>query len=56
MVVVSSDSLKIPLDSGATVKAQMTTSITVDRPHIVIEGKTIRLSPVLHIDSISGPS
>src|SRR5712664_63312 len=56
MVVVSSDSLKIPLDSGATVKAQMTTSVTVDRPHIVIEGKTIRLSPVLHIDSISGPS
>jgi len=56
IVVVSSDNLKIQLDSGAIVKAQMSTSIVVDRPHILIEGNgTIRLTPVLNVDSVSGP-
>jgi hypothetical protein len=55
-VVVPSGNLKIPLDSGASIKPQMTTSITAERPHIVIEAiNTIRLSPVLHVNSISGP-
>jgi hypothetical protein len=47
IVVVSSDNLKIQLKSGA---------IVVDRPHILIEGNgTIRLTPVLNVDSVSGP-
>jgi len=55
-VVVPSGNLKIPLDSGAGIKPQMTTSITADRPHIVIANSTVRLSPVLHVDNISGPN
>ncbi len=56
MVVVSSEILRIALDSGASVKAQMSTSIVADRPHIVIEGSgQIRLTPVLTVDSLSGP-
>jgi hypothetical protein len=56
-VMVSSDVLKVPLGAGANVKGQMSTSVVVDRPHIVIEGnnETIRLNPVLGVDSISGP-
>src|SRR4029077_12114662 len=42
-VVVSSENLKIPVNSGADVKAQMLTSVVADRPHIVIQGNdTIR--------------
>jgi hypothetical protein len=56
IVVVSSDNLKIQLNSGATVKAQMSTSIVVYRPHIVVEGNgTIRLTPELNVDTVSGP-
>ena len=56
IVVVSSGILKIPLDSGASVKGQMSTSIIANRPHIVIEGNDqIRLTPVLSVDSINGP-
>jgi hypothetical protein len=55
-VVVPSENLKIPINSGASVKAQMSTSIIADRPHIVIQGNgTIRLTPVLNVDSVSGP-
>jgi len=56
-VVVSSENLKISMDSGASVEPQMTTSIVVDRPHIVVEGNgnLIRLTPVLSVDSVSGP-
>jgi hypothetical protein len=55
-VVVSSETLKIPLDSGAIVRPQMSTSVVADRPHIVIEGDgTIRLTPVLNIGSVNGP-
>ncbi len=56
-VVVSSDKLEIPLRSDARVKSQMTTSITVERPHIVIEGngRIIRLTPVLNVNSVNGP-
>ena len=56
IVAVSSQTLKIPLNSGASVKAQMSTSIVADRPHIVIEGNgQIRLTPVLAVDSLNGP-
>ena len=56
IVAVSSGTLKIPLNSGASVKAQMSTSIVADRPHIVIEGNgQIRLTPVLAVDSLNGP-
>ena len=56
IVAVSSETLKIPLNSGASVKAQMSTSIVADRPHIVIEGnRQIRLTPVLTVDSLNGP-
>ncbi len=56
MVAVSSETLKIPLNSGASVKGQMSTSIVADRPHIVIEGNNqIRLTPVLAVDSLNGP-
>jgi Domain of unknown function (DUF4382) len=55
-VVVSSETLKIPLDSGAIVQPQMSTSVVANRPHIVIEGDgTIRLTPVLNIGSVNGP-
>jgi hypothetical protein len=56
-VVVSSGNLKIPMGSGASVEPQMTTNVVADRPHIVIQGDgTIRLTPVLNVDSVSGPS
>ena len=56
IVAVSSETLKIPINSGASVKAQMSTSIVADRPHIVIEGNgQIRLTPVLAVDSLNGP-
>ena len=55
-VVVASEMLKIPLSPDARVSGQMTTSIIVDRPHIVIDGTDqIRLTPVLHVDSVNGP-
>ena len=55
-VIVSSETLKIPLDFGATVKAQMSTSVVADRPHIVIQGdRQIRLTPVLEVNSVNGP-
>jgi len=56
IVAVSSETLKIPINSGASVKAQMSTSIVANRPHIVIEGNDqIRLTPVLAVDSLNGP-
>jgi hypothetical protein len=55
-VVVSSETLKIPIDSGAVVKAQMSTSVVANRPHIEIEGDgQVRLTPVLSVDSVNGP-
>ena len=55
-VVVSGQNLRIPLESGAIVKGQMSTSVVAYRPHIVVEGNgTIRLSPVLGVASVSGP-
>jgi uncharacterized protein DUF4382 len=55
-VVVPSGTLKIPLAPDARINGQMTTSIIVDRPHIVVEGTTqILLTPVLHVDSVNGP-
>ncbi len=55
-VVVASEMLKIPLSPAARVSGQMTTSIIVDRPHIVVDGTDqIRLTPVLHVDSVNGP-
>jgi hypothetical protein len=56
-VIVASQNLKILINSGVSVDAQKTTSIVVDRPHIVIEGNGngIRLTPVLNVDSVSGP-
>ncbi len=55
IAAVSSQTLKIPLNSGASVKAQMSTSIVAYRPHIVIEGNCqIRLTPVLVVDSLNG--
>ncbi len=54
-VVVSSGKLEIPLSPEAHVGAQMTTSITLDRPHIVVEGNgQIRLTPALHA-AVNGP-
>jgi hypothetical protein len=53
-VIVSGENLKIPLDSGATVKAQTLTSVVAYRPHIVIQGNgTVRLTPILNVDSVS---
>jgi hypothetical protein len=44
------------LDSDARVSPQLTTSITLGRPHIVQEGNgQIRLTPVLH-PLVSGPN
>ena len=55
-VVVASEMLKIPLSPDARVSGQMTTSIIVDRPHIVVDGTNqIRLTPVLHVDSVNEP-
>jgi len=55
-VVVSSGNLRIQLDSGAIVKAQLATSVVAYRPHIVVEGNgTIRLTPDLRVDSVNGP-
>lgn len=54
-VVVSSMKLEIPLSPEARVGVQMTTSLTLDRPHIVVEGNgRIRLTPALHAD-VTGP-
>jgi hypothetical protein len=55
-VVVPSEMLKIPLSVDARISGQMTTSIIVDRPHIVVDSTNqIRLTPVLHVDSVNGP-
>jgi Domain of unknown function (DUF4382) len=55
-VDVSSGKLEVPLDSDARVSPQLTTSITLGRPHIVQEGNgQIRLTPVLH-PLVSGPN
>lgn len=55
-VVVPSEMLKIPLAPDARINGQMTTSIIVDRPHIVVDGTNpILLTPVLHVDSVNGP-
>ncbi len=55
-VVVASEMLKIPLSPDARVSGQMTTSIIVDRPHIVVDGTDqIHLTPVLHVDSVNEP-
>jgi len=54
-VIVSSGKLEVPLDNEAGVKAQMTTAITLGRPHIVLEGNgQIRLTPSLH-PTVVGP-
>jgi hypothetical protein len=55
-VTVSSGKLEVPLDTEAGVKAQMTTAITLGRPHIVVEGngQIIRLTPSLH-PTVDGP-
>jgi Domain of unknown function (DUF4382) len=53
-VVVPSEMLKIPLTPDARISGQMTTSIIVDRPQIVVEGTgEIRLTSVLHVDSVN---
>jgi hypothetical protein len=55
-VGVPSEMLKIPLSPDARISGQMTTSIIVDRPHIVVDGTNqIRLTPVLHVDSVNEP-
>jgi hypothetical protein len=56
-VIVSSQNLKVPISSGVSIEPQKTTSVVVDRPHIVVEGNgnVIRLTPVLNVDSVSGP-
>ena len=55
-VVVPSEMLKIPLAPDARINGQMTTSIIVDRPHIVVDGTNgILLTPVLRVDSVNGP-
>jgi len=55
-VGVPSEMLKVPLTPDARISGQMTTSIIVDRPHIVIDGTNqIRLTPVLHVDSVNEP-
>ena len=54
-VTVSSGKLEVPLDTEAGVNAQKTTSITLGRPHIVVEGSDkIRLTPSLH-PTVVGP-
>jgi len=55
-VGVPSEMLKVPLSPDARISGQMTTSIIVDRPHIVVDGTNqIRLTPVLHVDSVNEP-
>ena len=56
-VSVPSNTLKIPVFSGARVDPQRTTTIVVGRPHIVVAGNSnmIKVTPVLNVDSISGP-
>ena len=55
-VVVSSNELKVPL--SAPVRAQLATSILLDfNPHVVIQGNdSVRLTPVLHLDRVTGPA
>ena len=55
-VMVPSGKLEIPLGADATVKGQMATSITLGRPHIVVQGHSgeISLKPVLN-PTITGP-
>jgi hypothetical protein len=56
-VVVSSSELKVPLRS-ALVRAQLATSILLDfNPHVVTQGNdSVRLTPVLHLDRVTGPA
>ena len=55
-VTVRSNTLKVPINPGARVDAQMTTKVVVGRPHIVITGNNaIKVTPVLNVESNSNP-
>jgi uncharacterized protein DUF4382 len=56
-VSVPSDTLKIPIGSGAIVDPQRTTMVVAARPHIVVAGNSgmVKVTPVLQVNSISGP-
>ena len=56
-VSVPSNALKIPMGSGARVDPQRTTKVVAVRPHIVVAGNSgvVKVTPVLQVDSISGP-
>jgi Domain of unknown function (DUF4382) len=56
-VSVPSDTLKIPIGSGAIVDPQRTTKVVAVRPHIVVAGISgmVKITPVLQVDTISGP-
>jgi len=56
-VSVPSNALKIPMGSGARVDPQGTTKVVAVRPHIVVAGNSgvVKVTPVLQVDSISGP-
>ncbi len=55
-VVVSSNQLKIPLGS-VRVRGQLNTDIMLaSEPHIIVQGNgTIRLTPVLRVERVTGP-
>jgi hypothetical protein len=56
-VSIPSNTLKIPISSGARVDPQKTTSVVAVRPHIVFAGKSgmVKITPVLQVESVSGP-
>lgn len=56
-VSVPSNTLKVPIGSGARVDPQKTTSVIAVRPHIVVAGNSgmIKVTPVL-VSSVSGPA
>ncbi len=56
-VSIPSNTLKIPINSGARVDPQRTTRVVAVRPHIVFAGSSgmVKVTPVLLVESISGP-
>jgi hypothetical protein len=55
-VSVPSNTLKIPIGSGARVDPQRTTNVVAVRPHVVVAGNSgmVKVTPVLQA-SVSGP-
>ena len=56
VIEVPSGELKVPIMPLTEIRGQLTTSIIVERPHIVTQGTgRIMITPVMQVERVSGP-